>query len=320
MSSSAHNKRGPVDHVKRYQGLPEPMRTVLHAIAPLFEEHPNVLKELRRFRGVDKKVSSSLAVFDAFPARQLLQKRYLEHLLAYNRKGETITVSKIIYKGRHSVVLEGKYGDMPVVIKHYSSGSRNVTFESRIYQKMKDAGAPVIWFDTHWRLWGEPVLVLEKCYPLSTRDDPMEVGVEVIKQLQILHSLSTLHCDVKPGNILVRVGKNNTREFRLCDFGGAATERKSWGWLRSTWTSKYCSQPPHVRGQIAGPKNDLIETLFTIHALEMERNSISSCSTCHPIRSGFTGVLARAMRRIEAIDPRRVTDKDYKDLIAILEA
>jgi len=53
------------------------------------------------------------------------------------------------------------------------------------------------------------------------RDDTMNTYllVNIVKAIQVLHSLDVAHCDIKPANILVFSASNQWPQVKLCDFG-----------------------------------------------------------------------------------------------------
>jgi len=53
------------------------------------------------------------------------------------------------------------------------------------------------------------------------REDNMNTYllVNIVKAIQVLHSLDVAHCDIKPANILVFSASNQWPQVKLCDFG-----------------------------------------------------------------------------------------------------
>jgi serine/threonine protein kinase len=211
--------------------------------------------------------------------------------------------------------MEGIHHGRPVVVKWYQSSKRDTTYELNFYQKLRGMGCDVPWFSSHYNFWGHKVMVLEKLSPLTQYDDEFKMGVHIIQQLRLLHRMG-VHCDIKPQNVMKRQINKRTAQYLLIDFGGVATERLSYGYRRWLWSPKWTSQTPHEADQVVTEKNDFLELAYTMRAMQNWRDSHNQSDG--DVKRGFTGRLARYLKRVEEIDKRHVRDQDYTDLLRIL--
>ena len=96
----------------------------------------------------------------------------------------------------------------PVVIKWLSSSSlRPISFELDIWKRLQAVRPllrlPRVW--THFQLWKEPILVMERLQPLDVADSAADVGIALIPLLRALHENRIgVYNDLKPGNVLNR--------------------------------------------------------------------------------------------------------------------
>ena len=67
---------------------------------------------------------------------------------------------------------------------------------------------------------GDDSTVIKQMYKtINGYNEILKLGQNIIKSLQLIHSLGVVHCDIKPSNILYRKDDNGTSRFTLIDFG-----------------------------------------------------------------------------------------------------
>lgn len=262
----------------------------------------------------------------------LINESYLfKHLRGYNTKDENVKLELIknVCQDRRGGVIKGlrlkssKDGvniirKDPVIIKWKVD---NIQTQIDNYKKMRHINANSIpWFSSSWKLWNEPVLVLEHLENITPEDNEFKIGIDILQQLKVIHKFG-VHCDIKPVHILKRVSRDNIRYF-LISLQNLATVRHKHGYLRKVWTSKFTSQKSRENDQVTTPYNDLMELGFTLNSLRLskEGGSFWGYFTSRSIRQNFSKTLSLYINRVEKINCKSINleDEDYEDLIDIL--
>lgn len=278
-----------------FLNLPLALRKNIEEVIPYLEER-------------DEKLALLLEV--SLP--ELLEKVPLSSLVIYHRwkGGRSFSVEKILSQGKRVRIflcreeLQGKR----VVAKWFRCQERTVEEESSNYERLKSLGCPLPFFSTRYRLWNEPLLLLEKLEPLGEKEDYLRLGREILQQLEHLHTFG-VHNDIKVNNIMKR-GEN----YLLIDYGGVATKPFLYGYLRWTWSEKWTCQKFHGKKQVTTAKHDFIELGYTMNALE----NLSLEGSLGNVREGFRGKIREYMNYVRGLREESVTKQDYQQLKQIL--
>lgn len=162
-------------------------------------------------------------------------------------------------------VFVGRMGDTDVVVK-WHRGRRSSREEEEFYLWLRGkTSCPEVY--PGWTLQGDHVLVMEKLQPLNDKADPVKIGLDLLKQLKVIHK-RCVHNGIKPDNITYR---ETTDEYLLIDHGSIADTRLEDGYLRKSWPSGWSSQPRKVPNQVTYPVNDLYELCTTLKSLSRTR-------------------------------------------------
>jgi len=108
--------------------------------------------------------------------------------------------------------------------------------------------------------FGYSVLVMEKLGTLDSSDDPMDVCLSLLEDIQ-LYTNHMVHSDIKPGNIMKSLYEE--KKYYLIDWGIATTYKNENGFLRQSCSRLWTSQDPEEK--ITTRKNELIELGYTIY-------------------------------------------------------
>jgi hypothetical protein len=303
-----------------YDDLLEVFKGHLKALSSQFRDHPDVRKCYRRrindaSSETDKRQALCLSLKEALSPRCFMKDRWFNDVCCYTASGDRLWLEKIIVKGSHVCVMQGRHRGRPVVVKWYQSKSRNVSYETNIYKKMRSLGAKVPWFSGKWSFWGHPVLVMEKLESLGCQDDPVHVAVEVLKQLKILHTFG-IHCDIKPGNIM---RSRDGKDVYLIDYGGVAIDRLGCGYRRWIWSPKWTCRKAHEKYQVATPYDDFRELAHTVKAMQLWNSADKTIDLekCDVV-TNYKGRLKRYKRKVKAFGEQPPEDA-YEQLIDILQ-
>lgn len=314
--------------VEQYQGLAEPLKHQLNILYRYFTSNQLVRDGYRKMMSeITKKYHSTrslkvivfqMAVLKMITTYEILTPYWVNKLVCYSdhEPHTDIELTKIIKTGKHAVVIEGVMGKKPVIVKHYQSAKRDIKYEIKIYQKLKDMECKIPWFSTCYYIWNTPILVLEKLMLLTASDNEYKVGIAIIKQLWYVHQIG-VHSDIKPQNIMKRKLDNGEYEYLLIDYGGVTLEKLGHGYRRWVWSPKWTSQTAHEPKQITTAKNDFIELGYTMKAIQNWKKTEKSDDG--QFKKDFTGVLKDYMDRVERIDIHDIKKKDYVDLLRILK-
>lgn len=269
-----------------------------------------------------------LALYKTLDIMDVVEPSNIGKLFCYNTKDKPyIILTKIIKpkydkkgketkrKDKQVIVAEGKVNDRKVIVKWLPGIAkhlyRTIYYEINIYRQLRHIGCPCAMYDRSYRLWGQQVLVLEYLNPITKDDDEYEMGIQIINQLRKIHRFGC-HSDIKLGNIACR----RKGEYILIDYGGMTMERHNsgTGWHRWTWTKHVTRVDPEEKNKMITEAIELMELGYTMKALQNIKRGDKDADP----RRGFTGRLAKYIRRCQRIDPKRITDRDYDDLIEIL--
>lgn len=246
-------------------------------------------------------------------------------LYCYDDSGNRVFIKEKIAQTARVFVASGlRNNKKPVVVKMYKSTKLDTSYEIDNYVKLKATGCKMPWFSSTYKFWNHPVLVMEKLEPITKEDDEYLIATHVLEQLEYLHTFA-IHNGLKPNNIMKKI-KNNKIQYFTIDYGGSATKKLKYGYLRFKRSPPTTSQPK-AKKQITTAVNDFIELGYTMKMLQLRRRKLSckirknkkTGKIVDPVRSNFKGRLFAYMKRINKIDPRNVTHKDYQDLILKLK-
>jgi serine/threonine protein kinase len=275
------------------------------------------------YRNVFDKVIYRLAIMKTYAIDQLLSKDFIGSIFCYryNHTKEDvksiIVLKSILKSGDHVRVIEGDLEGYPVIVKWYQSRKRDITYESSIYQRLRDMRCPLLpWFSTSYRFFEDPVLVIEKLKPLDHTDDEYQLGIQVLEQLRYIHQFG-VHCDIKPHNIMKRIVGDKVLYF-LIDHGGVSTDKLGYGYRRWLWSPAWTSQRSHVDNQITTYKNDLIELGYTMKGIQNLRLYHKRFGQYRRV-DRYTGKLREYINCVMELDPKsQPSDNIYNRLIHIL--
>ncbi len=325
--------------IEKYKELPDVIKDQLASIAADFERDESVIKLNKKYldaywkkiikkygqRHSEKMLKRAVfftAIFDTtIPAYFLSRSRYFKNMECYNNDNFRIKLDRILVKGRHvhllygELLIEEQNGEenKDVVVKYYESSRKDTQFEVQIYRDLRKMKCPLPWFASSFKFWESPVLVLEVLEKLNKNDDEFQVAIDVMKALTYVHQIG-VHNDIKPGNVMKKRRPDGSYEYLLIDYGGVANKRLDYGWRRWIWSPKWTSQSPHISNQVTTAKNDFLELGYTMKTLQNLTTKDDN------IRKGFTGKLAKYMKRVKEVDPKRIVPKDYRDLVDILKS
>jgi len=191
-------------------------------------------------------------------------------IVAWNSDGDEVQVEtrigdqvdQNVYKGTMTKISGEK---MSVVIKWVDSLMDYPSREGEMWTKFAETGAQTPSFWTTFQLFGYTVFVIEELQPIDRSDDFVELAVQILDQLQNLHTFGC-HADLKPQNIMKKDDK-----FYLIDMGSISTECRGYGYTRFTFTPHFTSQIDHAR-QIITAKYDLLELGFVLNWMSYDEN------------------------------------------------
>ena len=309
--------------VAYYDSLPDPLKDQLKVLENRFRDDSDIKPvaqalyqqygKKHRHHPHIKSIIFRVAMLKVISPDYLFNKKYFQHVYAYDDKGHVVTFDKIMTTGRHVVLLLGRLPNgIQVVVKWYQSHKRDTQYEIDIYKKLRGIGTPMPWFSSSYKFWNAPVLVMEKLEAIDASDNEYEVGKQVLEQLPYLHSFG-VHNDLKPGNILARHNPDGSKIYFVIDYGGVATERLGKMYKRWIWSPKWTSQISHKPNQQTSSFYDAVELGYTMKSIANFRTGEKE------IREGFRGTLAKYMNRVAKIDKVGLCEKDYHDLISVLK-
>lgn len=253
----------------------------------------------------------------AFDMEDFTSRSCINELICYQEAEPSFKINGITFANRNAMILRGNCNGKKVVVKW--SDCRDTVEEYDAYVRAEKAGCKVPWY-RKYKLLDQDVLVLEELEPLDSKDNPYEVGVQILKILKNLHNGVGVHNDIKPDNIMKR-RSNGSWEYLLIDYGGISLEKLGSNWKRRIWTPKWCSQRPHTKNQETSAKNDFIELVFTIKCLQIwsSMNETVDVETSD-VQHGFRGKLLKCLDLIEGVSDSHERNRlIVDDLIKLLE-
>lgn len=191
-------------------------------------------------------------------------------IVAWNSEGDEVLVETRIGDQADQNVYMGTMtktnGDkLKVVIKWVDSLNDYPSREGKMWTQFAETCAQSPSFWTNFQLFGYTVFVIEELQPIERTDDFVELGVQILDQLQKLHTFGC-HADLKPGNIMKKGDK-----FYLIDMGSISTDVRGYGYTRSAHTPHFTSQTDRAR-QIITAKYDLLELGFVLNWMSYDEN------------------------------------------------
>lgn len=193
-------------------------------------------KEVRNATPEDYQKIKAVAVLEKNTVMGLVALKSLFNTIRGYCEGQPdfVPVSHIV-KPKPTVALIEGYLDIPdnpvpVVCKLYesSSGARDITHELAAGKTLRNLKCGTAWITTKYSILNKNVLIMEKLFPLPKSVDWRKVGIDILRQLKVIHTVG-VHCDIKPGNIMMRKEEisrfflqpeDPTYDFTLIDFGG----------------------------------------------------------------------------------------------------
>jgi serine/threonine protein kinase len=320
--------------IEKYKQLDPQCRKQCKILIKHLERDPKVISMVRELKPQNdkEKIYAQCLGIKSIPILKLLENRKLyKYLFCYNTKEESphgnFYMIDQITSGDHVCLLSGwiSFVDVkvPIVCKYYKSIKRTIEHEVSCYRKLRAMGCEIPWMSSSYKLLGESVLLVERLHTIDSTDIPENIGIDVLKQLQHLHTFG-VHCDLKPGNIMVRrrdyecyVDDPKTCcKYVIIDHGGTAIEKLENGYRRFTWNPKFTSQEKGIKNQIATPINDFIELGYTMCFLDNNKNNTMK-KFDH--RKDFNGKIKKYMDIVLALDHKNIPDDIYSNLIKVLQ-
>lgn len=359
-STSPPRNSYAIKTLSSYESLPLLLRKQLRFIEGTFEGSQRIstamktrVEKCSATRDSDKrlwKAARRYALLRSLSPRVLLKPEWFGEFTCYTESdNRVIWLEKLIYphskelsKNKNVRVLEGWCTERGgkenrVVVKWHKSDSRDIRFETKIYDKLRAAGCPLPWYSTDYLFWNAPVLVLEKLEKLDGTDDEIQLTRDILTQLRFLHGLSMLHSDIKPANVMKKVDPiTKERKYYLIDYGGAATKLYKHGWRRQCWSERWTSQPRvkdvltgEHKPQVTTPVNDFFELALTANSLrryklynhrKFDQDDQSKFDYVGPLALFMDRVLS-IQRNLAKMEPNRakLEPKDYDDLLWTLQ-
>lgn len=274
-----------------------------------------------------KQVLLQACIFHSISAHEAMCSQFGTKLECYNEHGHPIIqlTKRIVDNGRSVALFYGKFidekicpawGDRRVVVKLYQRSKYNTAFEINNYRLLGDP-SPSLGINCYF--WNIPVLIMKPMEVLSQDDDEIEMGIQLLKQLPIIHNYN-VHCDIKPQNIMWETNSKGERVYKFIDFGGFSKKPLDGGrfFRRSTWTRKWTDQRA---GDSASPKTDLLELGHTLAAQKMARAEYKPDHKFrYPRHREFSGRLKSYMDYVEKIDEKATHHKMYgRHYLALIE-
>jgi WD40 repeat protein len=111
----------------------------------------------------------------------------------------------------------------------------------------------------------------------------LRIGLQVAKGLAAAHAQGLVHCDIKPGNILL---ENSVQRVKITDFGLARSVAESGGANLGiiAGTPQFMS-PCQARGEPAGPRSDLFSLGAVLYTLCTGRPPFTGETTAAVLKS-----------------------------------
>jgi len=320
----------------KYKQLEPECRRQIKALLKYFDKDPKILASARSLKPRDEKerrYALALAIKN-MPLLALLENKHIyKSLYCYNTKegsphGKFHFIDQIT-SGDHVCLISGyiAYGDtkVPAVCKYYKGSKRTIDYEINCYKRLAETGCEIPWMSSSYRLLGERVMIVERLHTIDTTDKPAALGIDVLKQLQYLHTFG-VHCDLKPGNIMVRrsgyecyvADPEKCLKYMIIDHGGTAIERFGKGFKRFIWNPKFTSQLKGEKDQVTGPYYDFLELGYTMTWLDADRRKVNMKKFNH--RTTHRGKFKQYMNELDKYkdDPFTLPDDIYARLINIL--
>lgn len=192
-------------------------------------------------------------------------------MIATDWEGNTVTITSQIGNGNvyKGFMCHDEQYVRNVVIKWVDTLDHDINVEIRNWERFRDTGAQVPWFNGSFSIYGYPAFIIEELQPLQLgKENIPELTTQILNQLQKLHTFGC-HADIKPDNILKK-----DKKYYLIDFGDIATNKLSYGYLRTAFTPFFTSQVNYYR-TIITPKYDLLEFGFVLNYFTFESEGYS---------------------------------------------
>ncbi len=254
---------------------------------------------------------------------------------------EKISPDSLVYTGDLNLNTSGSSSDgIPVVIKIttdttdiFTTERGGQSSELGIWLELQKIGLdlPKFYHGFYFLGFDWGILVIEELEKLSSQDKPLEIGRQIIPQLQILHQMG-IHNDLKPDNIL-RKG----HRYYMIDYEFMALSPYLYGYWRTAYTPIFTSQV-NSTPQVTTGKKDLLEIGYTMNSLLIEEISPRGEEVKYMLERliGLVDlpverlavkvktfkprtILYNYIERVMLIDQRHILHTNYTDLIAIIQ-
>ena len=217
----------------------------------------------------------------------------LRHPVVHTKSNESATLTNVLNKfSKDNVaVFYATYKGRDVVVKYYHGKRRDISYEISVMETARTMGVPIYWFSGKFRLLGRPVVVMEKLLPIDETDDVQQLMLDILTQLKYLNKFAC-HCDIKKDNVMKRTALSDKQfknpyakglKYYLIDYGGCATKRDLYGYVRHTYNPMFTSQP-RGRPVIVTFVHDLLELCYLANYLLTRRITSAKFDHRHDIQ------------------------------------
>jgi len=231
------------------------------------------------------------------------------YLFCYNDKDEYIILKDILGEHDEQFVFRGKKNNGMDVMVKWTKNPQELEDEIENMFRAETIGVSLPYFDDSFFFWDVHVLVEEILEPININDNPIEIGRQLLPNIQKLHFFA-VHNDIKPSNIMKR-----DNQYFLIDYGGLAFIPKLYGFWREIWTPLWASQVKE-QGQITTAKNDLLELIYVLHYQDALIQGIYIEEDNY--KNIFIEPWNSLIDKIRNIDERNIKNSDYESFYKVL--
>ena len=239
-----------------------------------------------------------------------------------NQPMQNVFLGKLIYADGYPslevIIKWSEFSDDPVSAEIQNWADFINTYTSK--EQVPDT--PYI--DDNFYMFTHQMMVIEKLEPLTdaVKDDLVNFTAQILDQLQHLHEFAC-HSDIKPDNILKRIGQE---KYFIIDLGGISKDKLYYGYARAAYTPNFTSQINFFR-TIITPKYDLLEFGFVLSYFTTELDGFAMMF--YELRKETDPAFWRYvlpsddridtyLRTISSIDEKGVTSRTYELLNIIM--
>jgi serine/threonine protein kinase len=158
------------------------------------------------------------------------------------------------------------------------------------------------------------IIVMEHLQPVQKKQ-VFAMLDSIITQIFAYRSYMA-HCDIKPDNIMY---SPKTKQFHLIDFDTVCNKSLIYGYERIAFTPRFTSQTNNVGFVVTTIKQDLLELLWSAHAIYYEIDDVRPVAS-YPRWCGHRlSIFDVACMVVWNIDERHIVDDDVKLLLYVLD-